>query len=413
MKVCIHRGAAQIGGSCVEVEAACGDRLVLDIGVPLDASPSDALLPPVPGLRAPDQRLQAIAISHAHQDHYGLLPFVEADVPVMIGPAAERIITAAAPFVGSSLRFNRTLHWQDRQAVAVGAFTVTPYLVDHSAYDAYALLIEADGRRLFYSGDLRGHGRKSALFHKLVRLPPRDVDVMLLEGSTMGRLGQAHRFPSEKDLEARFRERFAATPGLALVWASSQNLDRVVSIFRAALATGRVLVIDLYTAVILEATGNEHIPQADWERLVVYVPEAQRRQVARLKAFEPLRRIRDARIFIDQLGDLASRAVMLFRPPMLSDLRDAGLLAQATLTFSQWEGYLDLPYFSDAIAQLGLEPQIIHTSGHASVPDLQRLAAAVAPRRLVPIHSFHPGDYAELFANVVQHGDGTWWDVGA
>jgi len=413
MRVCIHRGAAQIGGSCVEVEAACGDRLVLDMGVPLDASPTDALLPPVAGLKGPDQRLKGIAISHAHQDHYGLLPFVQADAPVMIGPAAERIITAAAPFVGSPIRFRNTVHWQDRQPVTAGAFTITPYLVDHSAYDAYALLVEADGRRLFYSGDLRGHGRKQGLFHKLVRLPPRDVDVMLLEGSTMGRLGRAHRFPSESELEARFVERFKATPGLALVWASSQNLDRVVTIFRAALASGRVLVVDLYTAVILEATGNEHIPQADWDQVVVYVPERQRVQVKRLKAFEPLRRIRDARIFIEQLGDLASRAVMLYRPLMTSDLRNAGLLGNATLTFSQWEGYLDTPSFAKPIAEMGLPLEIIHTSGHASVPDLQRLAASVDPRALVPIHSFHPGDYAALFRNVEVHGDGEWWAVGA
>jgi ribonuclease J len=36
----------------------------------------------------------------------------------------------------------------------------------HSAYDAYSLLIGADGQRLFYSADFRGHGRKAALFEQ-------------------------------------------------------------------------------------------------------------------------------------------------------------------------------------------------------------------------------------------------------
>jgi len=35
----------------------------------------------------------------------------------------------------------------------------SPHLVDHSAYDAYALSVEADGQRILYSGDLRAHGR--------------------------------------------------------------------------------------------------------------------------------------------------------------------------------------------------------------------------------------------------------------
>lgn len=44
-KVCIHRGASQIGGSCVEIQAQ-GHRLILDAGMPLDVvNPADARLP--------------------------------------------------------------------------------------------------------------------------------------------------------------------------------------------------------------------------------------------------------------------------------------------------------------------------------------------------------------------------------
>lgn len=40
----------------------------------------------------------------------------------------------------------------NRSSIDIGQFRVTPYLVDHSAFDAYALLIEADGghRRATY-----------------------------------------------------------------------------------------------------------------------------------------------------------------------------------------------------------------------------------------------------------------------
>lgn len=41
----------------------------------------------------------------------------------------------------------------DGQALMLGPFTVTPLLVDHSAFESYALLVEAGGRRLLYSGD--------------------------------------------------------------------------------------------------------------------------------------------------------------------------------------------------------------------------------------------------------------------
>ena len=62
-----------------------------------------------------------------------------------------------------------------------GPFTVTPYLVDHSAYGAYAFLIEADGKRLFYSGDFRAHGRKGKLFDGFIKNHPKDIDVLMID----------------------------------------------------------------------------------------------------------------------------------------------------------------------------------------------------------------------------------------
>ena len=55
--------------------------------------------------------------------------------------------------------------------------------------------------------------------------------------------------------------------------------------------------------------------------------------------------------------------------------------------------------------------QILHTSGHASVADLKRFAAALAPRALVPVHSFETSRFGDFFDNVVQRDDGEWWDA--
>lgn len=50
MNVRIHRGAHQVGGSCIEVEAG-GRRIVLDVGMPMGENPKGSeLLPDVPGL---------------------------------------------------------------------------------------------------------------------------------------------------------------------------------------------------------------------------------------------------------------------------------------------------------------------------------------------------------------------------
>ena len=69
---------------------------------------------------------------------------------------------------------------------------------------------------------------------------------------------------SETDLERQFVQAFKETAGAHFVWTSSQNIDRLVTIFRAAKQAGRLLLIDLYTAVVLEATGKDTIPQSGW-----------------------------------------------------------------------------------------------------------------------------------------------------
>jgi ribonuclease J len=56
--------------------------------------------------------------------------------------------------------------------------------------------------------------------------------------------------------------------------------------------------------------------------------------------------------------------------------------------------------------------EVIHTSGHASIPDLKRLTEAMAPDVLVPVHTFNGDRFAELFDVAVnRRQDGEWWEV--
>jgi len=182
----------------------------------------------VRGFSEPDPSLLAVVISHPHADHYGLAHRLVPGVRIVIGEAAQRILEAASLFVPSELAFSTVTHMVDRQPIVIGPFTVTPYLADHCAYDAYSILVEADGKRIFYSGDFRGHGRKGKLLDRLVADPPRAVDVLMLEGTTLGR-EECAAPQTETDLEQELEKLFTATPGMSLVWCALElRSDRVV-----------------------------------------------------------------------------------------------------------------------------------------------------------------------------------------
>ena len=303
----------------------------------------------------------------------------------------------------------------DRKTIQVGPFSITPFLVDHSAYDAYAILIEANGRRLFYSGDLRAHGRKAALFERLVEKPPLPIHAMLMEGSSLGRLQPDQAFETEGQIEDRLAERFQQ-PGFIGINASAQNIDRVVSIYRACKRTGRRLLLDLYALEVLAATGNPNIPNERWPNINVYVPEYQRHQISKSQRFDIVDRHRVNRIYRETLQDKIGQAVMLFRPAMMKDIdlmQEAWISAR--MIWSQWDGYLEAEEnqpFLAKLAERGVSLEVIHTSGHASIADLKRLADAIAPEVLVPVHTFEGDRYSELFGgNVIRRTDGEWWEV--
>ncbi|MDD5395568.1 MAG: MBL fold metallo-hydrolase [Thiothrix sp.] len=407
MEICIHRGAHQIGGTCVEI-AHDGSRIAVDLGLPLDAeSNGPELLPAVSGFAQPAKDLLGIIISHPHQDHYGLLAHVPEDLPIAMGQAARNILEAASRFMPGPKPFLGSLELRDRRVLELGPFAITPFTVDHSAYDAYALLIEAGGKRVFYSGDFRAHGRKATLFEHLVSAPPTPVDCLMLEGTSLARLDEGEHFVAESDLEQQFVDAFKRITGLAMVFASAQNIDRLVTMYRAALKSKRLMILDLYTAEILAATGNEKLPQGHWDNVRVIIPYSQSRQATETENLFK----RHHCINWATLHELGPKAVMLCRPSMLRQLAGTGSLAGAEVIYSMWDGYLKDGKTQAQLDALNIPMTKIHTSGHADIPTLKRLVAALQPKSVVPIHSEHPELFGALFPNVIARGDGEWWEL--
>lgn len=101
---------------------------------------------------------------------------------------------------------------------------------------------------------------------------------------------------------------------------SPQNVDRLVSLYRAAQRSGRLFVMDLYAATVARATGRRTIPQADWPGCRVYVPNSQRIAVKRSGESERIGWVRPHRIFTDDLADRAAELVLTFRGSMLREI---------------------------------------------------------------------------------------------
>ena len=413
MQITIHRGSHQVGGSCVEL--TCQDAAILiDVGLPLDCDLNDDPRSHLPQplfkeIEESNKKLHAVILSHAHLDHYGLAGMLPQGIPVYCGKASAELMAITGQISPDKVKPSELQFFKAWRQFQIGAFSITPYLMDHSAFDAYGFLVSAGGKSLFYSGDFRGHGRKAKLLDRLVQ-HPKKVNVLLMEGTLIGERTNELSI-SEFDLENRFVSIIEETPGIVLVTASSQNIDRIVTVFKAAVQTGRKLIIDFYTAEILERLKTfAKLPQASWANIRVCYPQLLGRWFEKLGLDDILARHRKNGIRWSRIREDEANAVMLIRAGFLYDIKRFLSLENATWIYSLWPGYFDRSeslrnlksYFEDK----GIRYEYLHTSGHATLEDLKKLFDAMTPEMVIPIHSFHPEKFKDYFPNVRLVDDG-------
>jgi len=301
----------------------------------------------------------------------------------------------------------------------------------HGSYTSgiYAFLIEAEGKKVFYSGDFRAHGRKSILFDSFVNQPPRGIDMLLMEGTMLQR--DNSDFPTEESVETTIATVLSAQDNISFLISLSQNIDRIVSAFRACKRTGKILVIDLYTAWVLEQMRQvtNNVPTIDWEHIKVAFDKTRanvlmgRDNRAMFGSFVD-RAIRN-RVTGSELTGNPHKYLMLLNISSGRLIKKFALQEKpVTVIYSQWQGYLnqvegavgnnkaaaDMREMKAAMIP-GVTFLYAHTSGHATVADLQHFAAALKPNKLVPIHTEYGSLYKDHFENVLEIADGETVEV--
>jgi len=400
----IHRGSHQIGGNCVEF-ATRNTKILIDCGLPLDF---DEQAPEMQDQILEDARewtcnCDAIFLSHYHADHYGLLN--EAPEGTKVYTTKE---TAELMKISGVLGEDLTKHLDIQpveDSVTVKDFRVTKFDVDHSAFGACAFLFEACGKRILYSGDIRLHGKKGVLYKNL----PQNVDYLFLEGTN---LDKGVRQMTETAIENEFVSQFKENKdSLHLVWCSSQNIDRIVDLYRACIKTNRILCVDLYAAYVLKLVNasNDKIPSIKThDNLMIYFPH----RLTSLLIEKDEKLVYGLRQGATKLvkGDLSvnpSKYVVLFRPKLLGDLGRYINNTKVCLTTSIWSQYWeqDKPEITRLKAWLAAKPELRkrlpdnHTSGHADVESLQEIVEHIQPNVIVPIHTEHSESFSSLFPN--------------
>ena len=208
---------------------------------------------------------------------------------------------------------------------------------------------------------------------------------------------------------------------------SSQNIDSIVSAYRACKKAGKIFVVDIYTAWILEKVKivSSSVPNIFWSDVKV-VRNFGGNYYKKIKDNEDYFTDFKYKLFkkenvidLDTIKENPSNYMLKVSPWHISRFIGGLGVDNANIIYSQWLGYLEEEY-SDAktvkmFKQLKEDYNWVyaHTSGHADINALKKFASALKPKKLIPIHTEHKEEFSKHFDNVAIMMDNESYDINA
>lgn len=380
MKLCIHRGTHQIGGIAAEISTA-STRILIDMGDELSLDPNFVSAPlHIPGVTDANGRCDAVLFTHYHGDHTGQMLCIRPEIPLYAGALAKDI-----------MRLSSAHSWKKDEALCkrietirtfsagvpflIGDIQITPFSIDHSATDSYLFLIEADGKRVLYTGDFRLHGVRGKTMDKILDRRIGKVDAIITEGTTVSRTDG--KIVTEWELQARVRN-YLQQYKYVFVLCATTNLDRIFALARAV-PRGKYCICDDYQKTLVE-TVSKH-----WNGISSFY------EMPKLLSFKyhpPARFAELGGLMFVRANSKFEAIIRQYDP------------AQSILLYSMWDGYRTKPdsNIPEFLSLTGTWAEL-HTSGHASPDGLRHVIEKADPEIVIPMHTDAPQKMQTLCQN--------------
>lgn len=362
MTVTVHRGTHQIGGCAVEIRTE-NSRILIDAGSELDG---DTPLE-IEGITKGKSDCDAVLFTHYHVDHTGMLGSIHKDIPLYIGDLSLAIMKLQneRQHLFDTDDLDKMKTYKTASPMVFGDIKVTPFAVDHSAFDSHLFLIEADGKKVLHTGDFRSHGfRGKGLLPTLEKYVGK-VDAVICEGTTLSREDKA--VMTEYKLSVKAKKLLRDNRYVFIACASS-NIDRIAA-FCSVVPRGKYCLCDGYQKRILD-TVREQCGQ--------YSPLYQFGKTLTYSRYLDKRMEKQGFCMFVRPGNYLSAKLM-------KEYRDKNPL----VIYSMWSGYLEN---NDDMKKAleGYRLIKLHTSGHADPGTIKSVIEAVNPDVIIPIHTTVP-----------------------
>ncbi|TWO28128.1 ribonuclease J [Campylobacter insulaenigrae] len=383
-------GLGEIGGNITIFETN-NDAIVVDIGMSFpDGSMHgvDIIIPDFDYVRKIKNKIRAIIITHAHEDHIGAVPyfFKEFQFPIYATPLALGMISNK--FEEHGLKAERK--WfrpvTKRQIYEIGEFDIEWIHITHSIIDASALAIKTKAGTIIHTGDFKIDqtpidGYPTDL-SRLAHYGEEGVLCLLSDSTNSYKEGYTK---SESSVGPTFDQIFSKTKGRVIMSTFSSNIHRVYQAITYGLKYGRKVCVigrsmerNLYTTMELGYIKLDRKIFIDADEVSKY---------------------KDNEILIVTTGSQGETMSALYR--MATDEHkfikikpsDQVIISAKAIPGNEANVSAVLDFLLKAGAKVAYQEfSEIHVSGHASIEEQKLMLNLVKPKFFLPVH----GEYNHI-----------------
>jgi ribonuclease J len=383
-------GLGEVGRNMTVIEHK-GQLLVVDCGVlfPDDHHPGiDLILPDFSSISDRLDDVQAIVLTHGHEDHIGAVPFLlrlKPDIPLVGSNLTLALIEA-------KLKEHRikpyTLAVKEGGREKLGVFDCEFVAVNHSIPDALAVFVRTSGGTILHTGDFKMDqlpldGRLTDL-RAFARLGEEGVDLFLTDSTN----AEVPGFTTpERDIAPAIDKVFRDARRRIIVACFSSHVHRVQQVLDAAEKSGRKVAMVGRSMVrnmgIAADLGYLHVPNGI------------------LVDFKKLGDLPDDKVVLICTGSQGEPMAALSRMANRDHKIEVGEGDTVLLASSLIPGNENAVYrVINGLMRLGADVvhkgnARVHVSGHASAGELLYCYNIVRPRNVMPVH----GEWRHLRAN--------------
>ncbi|KAK3040628.1 hypothetical protein RJ639_026949, partial [Escallonia herrerae] len=378
-------GLGEIGMNCMLIGNY--DRYILiDAGVMFpdyDELGVQKIIPDTTFIRKWSHKIEAVIITHGHEDHIGALPWVipalDSRTPIFASSFTMELIKKRLKefgiFVPSRLKMFKT-----KRRFTAGPFEVEPVRVTHSIPDCCGLVLRCADGTIFHTGDWKidESPLDGKVFDReaLEELSKEGVTLMLSDSTNVLSPGRTR---SEKVVADALLRHISATKGRVITTQFASNIHRLGSVKAAADLTGRKLVfVGMSLRTYLDAAWKDGKAPIDPSTLVkvedidAYAPKDLLIVTTGSQA-EPRAALNLASYGSSHSLKLSKEDVILYSAKVIP--------GNETRVMKMMNRISEI----GSTIVMGKNEQL-HTSGHAYRGELEEVLKIVKPQHFLPIH---------------------------